>query len=157
MKINENASIKIPSKLIVPILTFALGAVFFFVGLDYGFWDSAAAKPTKGFFPTIMSVALMIISVLGIINGIKAEKVEFKLYNWFVPLGLVAVIAASYVIGLVPAILIFEFVWLRLYEKVSWKATIITLAIVVFIVVCCFQLWLGIDFPVGLIGNLIFG
>lgn len=157
MKINENASIKIPSKLIVPILTFIVGAVFFYVGLDYGFWDSNALKPTKGFFPTIMSVALMIISVLGIINGAKAEKVEFKLYNWFVPLGLLAVIGASYIIGLVPAILIFEFVWLRLYEKVSWKATIITLAIIVFIVVCCFQIWLGIDFPIGLIGNLIFG
>ena len=114
-------------------------------------------KPTKGFFPTIMSVALMLISVLGIINGIKAEKVEFKLANWFVPAGLLAVMGASFLIGLVPAILIFEFVWLKLYEKVSWKATIITLAIVVFIVVCCFQLWLGIDFPVGLIGNLIFG
>lgn len=157
MKINENASIKIPTKLIVPIVTFIIGAVFFYIGLDYGFWNSVALKPTKGFFPTIMSVALMIISVLGIINGIKAEKVEFRLANWFVPAGLLAVVGASYLIGLVPAILIFEFIWLKLYEKVSWKATIITLAIVVFIVVCCFQLWLGIDFPVGLIGNLIFG
>ena len=151
MKINENASFKIPTKLIVPIIT------FFYVGLDYGFWDSNALKPTKGFFPTIMSVALMIFSILGIVNGAKAEKVEFKLANWFVPAGLLAVVGASYIIGLVPAIIIFEFVWLRLYEKVSWKATIITLAIVVFIVVCCFQIWLGIDFPVGLIGNLIFG
>lgn len=157
MKINENASIKLPTKVLIPVLTFIVGAVFFYIGLDYGFWNSAAAKPTKGFFPTIMAVALMGISVLGFINGLKAEKVEFRLANWFVPLGLIAVIAASYIIGLVPAILIFEFVWLKLYEKVSWKTTIITIAIVVFIVVCCFQMWLGIDFPKGLIGNLIFG
>ncbi len=155
---DENKSVKIPTRIFIPILTFALGAVFFAIGFfDYGFWDSAASKPTKGFFPVIIAVALMAISVLAFIQGVKGKKVEYELKNWFVPAAFLAIVLASYVIGLVPAVIVFEILWLRFYEKQSWKTTLITLAIVLFIVVCCFQMWLGVDFPMGFIVDMILG
>jgi len=155
---DENKSVKIPTRIIIPILTFALGAVFFGIGFfDYGFWDSTASKPTKGFFPVIIAVALMAISVLAFIQGVRGKKVEYELKNWFVPAAFLAIVAASYVIGLVPAVIVFEILWLRFYEKQSWKTTLITLAIVLFIVVCCFQMWLGVDFPMGFIVDMILG
>lgn len=154
----DNASVKIPAKIIIPIATLIFGAVFFYISFfEYGFWDSAAAKPTKGFFPAIISVALVALSVLAFIQGLKGEKVEFKAHNWYVPIAFLVMVGASYIIGLVASVVVFEILWLKLYEKQSWKTVIIVLAIVLFIVVGCFQMWLGIDFPLGIIVDSILG
>jgi len=153
-------SLKVPTKVIIPIVALAMGIVFFYISFfQYGFWDGATHAPTKGFFPAIISVVLILVSILSLVNGLKekGKVVEFQFENWLVPLGLVAIILASYIIGLVPAIIIFELVWLKLYERLSWKITIIVLAIVLFIVVCCFQMWLGISFPMGVILDHIIG
>ena len=154
----DNKTISLPSKIIIPILTLIVGAVFFYISFfEYGFWDTAASKPTKGFFPAIISVALILLSLLALVQNIRSEKVEYKLLNWYVPIAFLALVGASYVIGLVASIVIFEILWLKVYEKQSWKCVCIVLAIVLFIVVGCFQMWLGIDFPLGFILDAILG
>jgi len=154
----SKTSIKIPSKVIIPIIAIIIGAIFFYIGVfQYGFWDSEASKPTKGFFPVIIATALIGLSILALVQGIKSEKVEFNFKNWLVPLGLLAIIASSYIFGLVLSIAAYIVIWLKVYEKQTWKTTIITLAVAMFIVVGCFQLWLGIDFPLGIIFDLILG
>lgn len=153
-KINENAKAKIPSKVIVPALTLIVAAVFLKIGIgEYGFWNSATARPTKGFFPIIIAVGLVALSILAIIQAVSKKDVfvEFRLANWFVPLALVGIICLSFVTGLVISITVFEILWLRAYEKQSWKTTIITTLIALFIVVGCFQIWLGIELPKGLL------
>lgn len=157
MKI-ENASVKLPAKVLIPILTAVIGIVFLYIGVfEYGFWDSEASKPTKGFFPVIIAVALIGLSILAFIHGLKGEKVAFVFKNWLIPICVVLIILSSYLIGLVLSLAVFLVLWLKVYEKQTLKVTLITLAVAMFIVVGCFQLWLGIDFPKGIILDMIFG
>ena len=140
------------------MVTCAIGILFASIAFgQYGFWDSVAMKPTKGFFPGIISIGLIALSVLAFINGLKSPTAEFRLINWYVPLAVLLIIAATYVIGMIPSLLIFVFLWLKVYEKQSWTTTIIALLIVSFIVIGCFRIWLDIQFPIGFIGELIFG
>ena len=158
MKFDDKKVVKIPTKVIVPVVTCAIGILFASIAFgQYGFWDSVAMKPTKGFFPGIISIGLIALSVLAFINGLKSPTAEFRLINWYVPLAVLLIIAATYVIGMIPSLLIFVLLWLKVYEKQSWSTTIIALLIVSFIVIGCFRLWLDIQFPIGFIGELIFG
>ena len=158
MKFDDKKVVKIPTKVIVPVVTCAIGILFASIAFgQYGFWDSVAMKPTKGFFPGIISIGLIALSVLAFINGLKSPTAEFRLINWYVPLSVLLIIAATYVIGMIPSLLIFVLLWLKVYEKQSWTTTIIALLIVSFIVIGCFRIWLDIQFPIGFIGELIFG
>ena len=157
MKFDDKKAVKIPTKVIVPVVTCAIGILFASIAFgQYGFWDSVAMKPTKGFFPGIISIGLIALSVLAFINGLKSPTAEFRLINWYVPLAVLLIIAATYVIGMIPSLLIFVLLWLKVYEKQSWTTTIIALLIVSFIVIGCFRIWLDIQFPIGFIGELIF-
>ena len=158
MKFDDKKAVKIPTKVIVPVVTCAIGILFASIAFgQYGFWDSVAMKPTKGFFPGIISIGLIALSVLAFINGLKCPTAEFRLINWYVPLAVLLIIAATYVIGMIPSLLIFVFLWLKVYEKQTWTTTIIAILIVSFIVIGCFRIWLDIQFPIGFIGELIFG
>ena len=158
MKFDDKKVVKIPTKVIVPVVTCAIGILFASIAFgQYGFWDSVAMKPTKGFFPGIISIGLIALSVLAFINGLKSPTAEFRLINWYVPLAVLLIIAATYVIGMIPSLLLFVLLWLKVYEKQSWTTTIIALLIVSFIVIGCFRIWLDIQFPIGFIGELIFG
>ncbi len=158
MKIDDKKTVKIPSKILVPLITMGIGILFAVISFgQYGFWDSTAMKPTKGFFPGIISVGLIALSVLAFINGLKSPNAEFRLINWYVPAAVLLIIGATYIIGMIPSLLIFVFLWLKIYEKQSWTTTLIALAIVAFIVIGCFRIWLDIQFPIGFIGELIFG
>ena len=158
MTFDDKKVVKSPTKVIVPVVTCAIGILFASIAFgQYGFWDSVAMKPTKGFFPGIISIGLIALSVLAFINGLKSPTAEFRLINWYVPLAVLLIIAATYVIGMIPSLLIFVFLWLKVYEKQSWTTTIIALLIVSFIVIGCFRIWLDIQFPIGFIGELIFG
>ena len=158
MKFDDKKAVKIPTKVIIPVVTCAIGILFASIAFgQYGFWDSVAMKPTKGFFPGIISIGLIALSVLAFVNGLKSPTAEFRLINWYVPLAVLLIIAATYVIGMIPSLLIFVFLWLKVYEKQTWTTTIIALLIVSFIVIGCFRIWLDIQFPIGFIGELIFG
>lgn len=131
MKFDDKKAVKIPTKVIVPVVTCAIGILFASIAFgQYGFWDSVAMKPTKGFFPGIISIGLIALSVLAFINGLKSPTAEFRLINWYVPLAVLLIIAATYVIGMIPSLLIFVLLWLKVYEKQSWTTTIIALLIV---------------------------
>jgi len=157
-KFDEKSSVKIPTKIIIPVVTFAIGLIFLITGVtQYGFWNSETARPTMGFFPIIIAVALVALSALAFVQALGQDKmVEFELQNWLVPIALLCIILCSYITGLVLAIVLFEIFWLRFYEKLSWKTTVIVLAIVLFIVDGCFQMWLGIELPKGFFINLIY-
>ena len=151
---------KIGALQIVPLVCMAIGIVFLVMSLKFGFWVNEEGKnhgPTPGFYPAIMSVAMIVTSIVVFIQSLSQDSPKVFGVNWLVPLGLVAIVAAGFVIGTIPAILVFLIVWLRFYEKCSWKTTIIATAIMMAIVIGAFRTWLGIRFPKGLIYNLIWG
>ena len=155
---NSKKVVKIPTLQIIPVIGFIIGLVFFMVGMgDFGFWNHDTNTPTEGFFPIIIATGLMIFSVMAFLQNIRKSGVEYRLLNWYVPLGFVGLLAGIMVIGTVPAVIIFEILWCRFYEKLSWKVTIIATIFCLIMVVPIFTWWLTVDFPIGIIGNLIMG
>ena len=65
------------------------------------------------------------------------------------------IIAGSFIIGLIPSCFAFVIIWLKVFEKATWKATLIVLAIAAFISVGVFDYWLGIGFPMGIFENFL--
>ena len=155
---NGKKTVKLPTQQILPIIGFIVGLVFFMIGMgDFGFWNHNTHTPTEGFFPIIIAVGLMIFSVMAFLQSLKKKGEEYKALNWYVPLGFVGLIVGVFVIGTVPAVIVFEILWCRFYEKLSWKVTIIATIFCLIMVVPIFTWWLTVDFPIGIIGNLIMG
>ena len=143
-------------KQIMPLAVAALCVVFLYTGLTkFGFWD-ATSGPPPAFVPTLISVVLFIICILGFITSFKDKKEsKFHKEEFLVIGAAILIIAATFLIGLLPSLAVFLVLWLKLVEKTPWKMTIIILAVVMAIVIGVFVLWLGVPFPEGLIMDLI--
>ena len=67
----------------------------------------------------------------------------------------IGIFGGTFIIGLVPTLVVFLFLWVRIFEKASWKVTLIIMAIAMFITVIVFGTWIGIQFPLGLFENIL--
>lgn len=142
--------------MVIPVFTALTAVVFISFGYaKYGFWHPTRG-PLPGFFPVIIGTILLVMSVLAFITALKEEGTSYPLENWYPAIGVVLIMLATLVIGMLPSLAIFVLLWLRWYEKYSWKTTLITFAIIMGIVVGAFVFWLGVPFPKGIIYDMIF-
>ncbi|MCK9524177.1 MAG: tripartite tricarboxylate transporter TctB family protein [Proteobacteria bacterium] len=142
---------KVTSKMIIPVITAIIAVAFIYLGLTkYGFWHNVRG-PLPGFFPTIIGFSLLAVSLLAFVSGIKEQAEKWPIENWYPAIGVIAIMVSTLVIGMLPSLAIFVIVWLRWFEKFSWKLTLIGLAVVMAIVIGAFVLWLGVPFPNGFI------
>ncbi|NLK05712.1 MAG: tripartite tricarboxylate transporter TctB family protein [Spirochaetales bacterium] len=146
---------KITSKMVIPVVTAVIAALFIYLGITkYGFWHEVRG-PLPGFFPTIIGFALLALSVLAFLGGRKEEDTKYPIENWYPALGVIGIMVATLVIGMLPSLALFVILWLKVFEKYSWKTTFVGLVIIMAIVIGAFVMWLGVPFPKGLIYNLI--
>lgn len=147
---------KFGSKQIIPLALAIVAFVFGFIGISQlGFWDSIDG-PQPGFFPSIMSIVMFLTSILAFIFSFKEENTtKYNKDEFLVIAAGAGIILFTMIIGLVPSCFIFVLVWLKLFEKATWKSTLIVLAVVAFISVGVFGTWLGVQFPMGLLENII--
>ncbi|MGN8818394.1 tripartite tricarboxylate transporter TctB family protein [Oribacterium sp. HCP28S3_H8] len=150
----QKQSVKITTRIFIPICMFLIGIVFSVLGFkQYGFWDH---EPKPGFFPAIFGIVLMVSSVLAFMQVIhETEKVEYHLCELEVIIGAAMLIIGSMIIGMIPMIFIYLFGWLKIMEKTPLKTCIIIMAIVGAIVIGVFVMWLQVQFPWGLLENII--
>ncbi len=147
---------KIGTKTILPLGTTLLGIIFAIIGFfKYGFWDENIGT-LPGFFPTIIGILLTIISSLALMQSFKDDKNPSKKENWYPVIAVILIIIGNFVFGMYISLFAFLIYWVRYYEKYSWKVTMLIFAIMFVIVVGAFGTWLNINFPKGLIYNLIF-
>lgn len=140
---------------IIPIVSAVIAVVFVWLGLaKYGFWH-AQQGPMSGFYPTVIGVGLLIMSAVGFVFSFKDKAPIFPKENWMAVISALAIIVATFFIGLIPSAGIYVIVWLRWYEKYSWKTTLITFAVIMAIVIGCFVLWLQVPFPRGMLFDAI--
>lgn len=146
---------KFGSKQIVTILLAAVAILFMVVGLtQLGFWDPVNG-PMPGFFPSIMATVMLLMCILSFIQSFKEEgEVKYEKDELLVIAGGAGIIAGSFIIGLLPSCYVFIVLWLKVFEKSSWKATLIVLAVCMAISIGVFRIWLGVHFPMGLLENL---
>ena len=141
--------------MVIPVVTAVIAALFIYLGITkYGFWHEVRG-PLPGFFPTIIGFALLGLSVLAFLGGRKEEGTTYPIENWYPALGVIGIMLATLVIGMLPSLALFVILWLKVYEKYNWKTTLVGLAIIMAIVIGAFVMWLGVPFPKGLIYNLI--
>ncbi len=137
------------SKQLIPILTALLGAIFIYVGIFHlGFWDK---KPLPGFFPIIIATVMVVASIAAFFQTLKEEdKPNYNKDELSVILGALTIIAGTFIVGLIPMIILYILYWLKIIEKAPWKDMMIIMAIIMFIVFGVFVSWLQIQFPWGL-------
>lgn len=151
----EKRTIRFGSKQAIPIAAAAIAGVFIYLGItEYHFWDPLKG-PRPGFFPVIIGVALLAASFLAFVFSFKEDAPSWPAANWLVPLSVVAIMGATFLIGLLPSIAVYLILWLRWYEKYSWRTTLVAFSVTMAIVIGAFVLWLGVPFPKGLIYNAI--
>ncbi|HSL86697.1 MAG TPA: tripartite tricarboxylate transporter TctB family protein [Bacteroidales bacterium] len=141
--------LKLNTKKIIPLLFIALGLLFALVGyFQLGFWTDG---PGPGFFPSIMAMVMITAGVATFILSMKEEGQAVYIKDEFlVILAGVGIFVGTFIIGLVPTIIVYLLIWLRVFEKISWKLTAIIMSIALFITIGVFGMWLGIQFPMGL-------
>ncbi|RGZ01207.1 tripartite tricarboxylate transporter TctB family protein [Clostridium sp. AM58-1XD] len=142
------------TKQVVPVLSAIVGVVFAYVGFtQLGFWHGTDG-PMPGFFPSIMSIVMVLASILAFVQSFKEEgKPTYYKEELLVIAGGAAIYAGTFIIGLLPMCYIYVILWLKLFEKESWKNTLIVLAVILAITIGVFYFWLGIQFPMGLLEN----
>lgn len=142
---------KFTMRQLLPIITALFGSVFAIVGfLQLGFWNKTDG-PTPGFFPSIMAIVMILTSILAFFQSIKDQKkTEYKKEEILVIMAGAGIFAVTFLIGLIPTIFLYVILWLKLFEKESWKSTFIVLGVVAAISIGVFYVWLGVQFPMGL-------
>ena len=142
---------------IIPIATALIALVFIWLGLgQYGFW-SPTKGPLPGFFPVVVAFGMLGASILAFIFSFKDAKPVWPRENWMVVLSGLLIIGATFLIGLIPSVAVYMIVWLRWFERCSWKMTLVTFGVMMAIVIGCFVIWLGVPFPQGLILDALSG
>jgi hypothetical protein len=146
---------KISWSQLIPVGACALGITYVVLGLKkYGFWDDVNG-PRSGFFPVITGSVMIFGSLIAFFQSFKDKKPEYRLEDMTIVLATAIAVAFSYIIGLVPSMILMVFLWLKFYEKVNLRHSLIVTAVISAIVLGVFVFWLEVPFPWGLIGNLL--
>ncbi|HOQ17318.1 MAG TPA: tripartite tricarboxylate transporter TctB family protein [Defluviitaleaceae bacterium] len=142
---------KFKVKNLIPLLFVVMGLVFAILGFtQLGFWSDVDG-PKPGFFPSIIAIVMVFTGLIAFIQSFKEEdKAQYNAQEFLAMAGGLGIFAATFIIGLVPTIILYIILWLKLVEKASWKVILIVLAIACFITIGVFGIWLGIQFPKGI-------
>lgn len=145
---------RINSRIVLPIVTAAVGVLWIYVGLTYHGWY-IEERPASGFFPSIVGVLLTFVSVLAVIKEMREDPPEFWVSHIHPLLAAVSVVVFALLIGFFPALTAYVFAWLKWYEKYSWKFSVATTAVTIAAVYGIFSMWLRVPFPVGWIIEMV--
>jgi len=145
------------TKTIIPIISLVIGVVWIVYGLSHhGFWHPVKG-PVVGFVPVLVAATLVVISIVGLIQSFKEKDEPDRMENWTIVLAAAIVFSLTFLFGLIVSLMAFVFVWLKIYEKASWKHTITVMVIAFSIVYGAFVVWLRVPFPKGIIVQAILG
>lgn len=134
-------------KRLIPIFCLLLSIVWVILAItSFGVWVNG--NPGPGFFPAIVGTVLGLVSLVLLFD--KNTKIPaFHKDSLFLLVAAIALYILIQIIGMLPSLLIFLLVWIRFFEKESWKTTLkIVISAGVFIYLV-FVLWLQIWFPTG--------
>lgn len=142
---------KIGLSQIFPLCTGLLAGVFLYLGIvKLGFWDEVKG-PMGGFYPSLVSGILLVMSIAAFSQSWKETGEKMKKEEGLAALAAAGILAASYVIGMLTAVFLYLILWMKGVEKAGWKQTLTFTITVGGAVWLIFSVWLGIQFPAGLL------
>lgn len=147
---------RVNTRILVPLVTGALGVLWLVVGaVDHGLWIDG--RPTGGFFPGVAGVLLAVVSALAISGELKAEPPSFIRTHLYPTIAAVSVVLAAMLIGFFPAMTVYVFLWMRLFERYSLRFSVLVTVLTIAAVYGIFSMWLRVPFPGGLVMQWIVG
>jgi len=127
-----------------------LSAVWVYMGISqYGFW--AEGVPGGGFVPSLFGGITLILCLTLLLKG-KGNAVVTNKAVFFPIMMVVAVVIATLLTGMMTALIIMVFSWLKFYEKHTLKRAGIISIVIAGFVFGIFGLWLQVPFPTGIFG-----
>jgi len=152
----------------INLLIFLLAGYWFQQGIAvYKFWGNN--QPGSGFIPVLFALVLMVMSLLLLVRAILHRKKDdtkepeavsdqdsAKIPLWIrplIPAGYAVVsIGALVLLGVIPAMFLTSFVWMKWVSKVPLVKSLTISTIVTVFVYLIFVFWLRIPFPRGIFG-----
>lgn len=142
--------------MLLPFLSVAMGGYWIAKSFSYGLW--VMNGPGGGLFPLIAGALCVVFGVALLVRQFKVRLPSgFSFKAVYPVVGMVAIIFASDVIGLIPALGLFVTVWLGAYERYG---VVKSLAVGVGTGLCIYLLfdyWLKIPVPLGYFEELLYG
>lgn len=140
------------TKVTLPIATLVTGVIWIYLGITkYGFWTNKG--PGGGFFPTMVGALLIVVSIIAAAQGLKEKVVKYQITTFLPIIACMGILLMAQIFGMIISIFIYLISWLKLYEKYSWKVTLVVSISVMAVIYGAFVVWLKIPFPRGLIYN----
>ena len=137
------------SRQAVALALAAFSTLFAVIGMQLGFID-AVDGPGPGFFPVIMATVMFVMCIVCLLRSFgEKQEVRYTKDELLVVGGGAALVVLAFIIGLIPACIVFILWWMKVLQKESWKNTVIVLTICMGIAFGVFQEWLGVEFPLG--------
>ncbi|MBQ1771886.1 MAG: tripartite tricarboxylate transporter TctB family protein [Clostridia bacterium] len=141
---------------LLPAAFILMSIVWIYQGLTkFGFFDRLKGG-TPAFMPILCASVMLVASVIALIRSFKEEKPVFHILCFIFLLLGGALIYLTKLIGLLPSLLIFVFIWVKVIEKSSWRSTLIVVGLMALIGYGLFQAILNVPFPNGLIYDTLF-
>ena len=141
---------------LLPAAFILMGVVWIYQGLTkFGFFDRLKGG-TPAFMPILCASVMLVAGVIAMIRSFKEEIPDFHILCFIFLLLGGALIYLTKLIGLLPSLLIFVFIWVKVIEKSSWRSTLIVVALMAVIGYGLFQGILNVPFPNGLIYDTLF-
>lgn len=145
------------SKSVIALAFILIAVVWVYLGVTkYGLWDQKEG-PMSGFFPAIVGGVLLIASLIYFFRSFSLESAKIEKSAIRLIIGMLAILGVSYIIGFLPALLVFYIFWLRVMKKMPWRSIAVAAVVMIVIVYGTFSLWLRVPFPKGLLVEWIFG
>ncbi len=133
---------------VFPGLSILVGIYWAVKAFGYRLW--VLNGPGGGLFPLIAGIMAIVFGAVLIIRRYRTrEKADFSIKSVLPIAGVIGIIIASYIIGLIPALGVFIILWMVIYEKEKWGKSIavgVGTALVLWLV---FDLWLAVPLPMG--------
>lgn len=145
-------------EIVIAVLNIIIAVTWIFLGItQYGFWGGG--KPQGGFVPIIFAV-LVLVFTLAVVYRLfrRTITVQPVKMNWDAATPVFSAVGGVVLIllfGIVPAVFLFNFGWMRFLSKYSLKRSIFVSLIFTLFVYAVFRLWLRVPFPTGIVMELL--
>lgn len=133
---------------VFPLLAIVMGVVWIVYALDYGLW--VRRGPGGGFFPLIGGGITVLFSLPFLKNEIfRPTAVTMNVRFLYPILAILAALAVSYALGMVPSLFLFIFFWLWRFEKRTALLSLGVSAATMLSLYLVFVYWLSVPLPRG--------
>lgn len=139
-------------ELMLPILSIVIGLYWTVQSFEYGMW--VMDGPGGGVFPLIAGVMCIGFGIVMLVRHLKSGARTYDIRALYPVLSVVGIIAATYAIGLIPALGVYVFLWLVAYERYSFLKSLAIGLGTGLVLYLLFDYWLAVPVPMGLFEDM---